>query len=142
MKQVQFAGLCLMLLVACGCQSNKEIQSSSLSDDIVEAAHETYAARIRAIRDGTSDTTNEIHSRYWADGIRALDPIKVYIHRNNIVVVQSITDGTEQGKYIYIPVSSHLPMSEIDGFVLSPEPLNGKTYNLGTGVFDFKRTGR
>jgi len=143
MKQVLLAGLCLMLLAACGCQSNEAPESpSSFPDDndLVEAAEATYVARLRATRGGTPDPTNEIYPAYWADGIKALNPIKVYKHRTNIVVVQRISDGIEQGKYICIPISSYLPMTGDDGFVFSPEPLSGKTYTLGSGVFDFKRT--
>ena len=141
MKHALLAGLCLMLSAACGCQSNEDPESSSLSaDDLVEAAHATYAARVRAVRGGTPDPTNEIYPTYWADGIKALDPIKVYTHRVNIVVVQSAGNGTEEGKYIVIPISSYMPMTGDDGFVFSPEPLNGNTYSLGDGVFDYKRT--
>jgi len=140
MKRVLLAGLCLMLAAACGCQSNEAPESSSLSrDDLVEAAEATYVARLRAVKGGTPDPTNEIYSTYWAGGIKALNPIKVYTHRVNIVVVQAISDGTEEGKYIVIPISSYLPMTGDDGFVFSPEPLNGNTYTM-SWVFDFKRT--
>ena len=142
MKQVLLASLCLMLLAACGCRSNEAPESSSLCrDDLVEAAEATYVARLRAVKGGTPDPTNEIYSTYWADGIKALNPIKVYTHRVNIVVVQRISDGTEQGKYICLPISSYMPMTGDDGFVFSPEPLSGNKYTLwNKGVFDFKRT--
>lgn len=140
MRCALLAGLCLVLSAACGCQSNEDPEPSSLStDDLVEAAHATYAARVRAVRGGTPDPTNEIYPKYWTDGIKALDPIKVYTHRVNIVVVQRISDGIEEGKYIVIPVSSYLPTTGDDGFVFSPEPLNGNTYSLRDGVFDYKR---
>ena len=141
MKQFLLTGLCLALLAACGCQSNEALEpASSSGDDLVEAAQATYVARLRAVKGGTPDATDEIYPTYWADGIKALNPIKVYKHRVNIVVVQDISDGIERGKYIYIPISSYLPMTGDDGFVFSPEPLRGNTYTLGNGVFDFKRT--
>jgi hypothetical protein len=105
----------------------------------VEAAHTTYVNRLRAVKGGTPDPTNEIYSRYWADGIKALNPVKVYTHRINMVVVQRISNGIEEGKYIVIPISSYMPMTGDDGFVFSPEPLKGKTYTL-IRVLDFKRT--
>jgi len=141
MKRILITGLCLMLASAYGCQSNEIPESSLLSsDDLVGAAHATYVNRLRAVKDGPPDPTNEIYSRYWADGIKALNPVKVYTHRINMVVVQRISEGIEEGKYICIPISSYLPMTGDDGFVFSPEPLNGNTYTLGNGVFDFKRS--
>ncbi|MCP4262470.1 MAG: LamG domain-containing protein [Planctomycetes bacterium] len=106
---------------------------------LVEAAEATYLACLDATRGGTNDPTNEIYSTYWADGIKALNPVKVYTHRINMVVVQHISNGTEEGKYIVIPISSYMPMTGDDGFVFSPEPLNGNTYTM-SWVFDFKRT--
>jgi hypothetical protein len=158
MKRVLFGGLCLVLLGLCGCGSGERGESSSLvageyssvytdeflslfSDDLVGAAHATYVARLRATRGGTPDPTNEYYPRYWAPRIRELKPIKVYKHRINIVVVQRIEDGVEYGKYIHIPISSYLPMTGVDGFTYSPEPLDGKTYTLhNNGVFDYTRT--
>ena len=71
---------------------------------------------------------------------KSLHPVKVYTHRVNIVVVQRMRGETEEGKYIYIMISSYLPQSGDDGFVFSPNPRSGNTYSLGDGVFDFKRT--
>jgi hypothetical protein len=93
----------------------------------------TQVAYVRAINAGTEKRGEEIPPACWADGIKALHPIKVYFHRVNIVVVQRISDGTEEGKYIYIPVSSYLPRSGDDGFTFTPDPTDGHT------VFDFKR---
>ena len=141
MKHVLLAGICLIMPAVCGCQWNKDPESSSLSQDyIVEAAHATYAVYVHAMQGVTHGPTKEIDSKYWADGIKALKPIKVYVHMVNIVVVQRIRDGSEEGKYVCIPVSSYLPMTGDDGFVFTPEPLSGSSYNLSNGVFDFKRT--
>jgi hypothetical protein len=141
MKHILLAGLSVMLLAAYGCESNTGPKwPSLLPDDITGDAHATYAAHVRAINAGTEKSSAEIPPAYWADRIRALNPIKVYTHRVNIVVVQRVSDGTEEGKYIYIPVSSYLPQTGDDGFVFSPNPRSGDTYTLGDGVFDFKRT--
>ena len=143
MRHILLAGLCLMLPAACGRQSNEAPESpSSFPDDnnLVKAAYATWLARRDATTGGTPDPTDELYPAYWADGIKALNPIKVYKHRNNIVVVQRISDGIEEGKYICIPISSYLPMTGDDGFVFSPEPLNGNTYTLGNGVFGFRRS--
>ena len=79
MKHVLLAGFCVMLLAACGCQSNEDPESSSLfsDDDLAEDAYATHVARHRATTGGTRDPTDEIYPTYWADGIKALNPIKV-----------------------------------------------------------------
>ena len=142
MRHVLLAGVCLMLLAARGCQSNEGPTSPSLfPDDLTGDAHATYAAHTRAINAGTEALATEIPSTYWADRIKALNPVKVYTHRVNIVVVQRISHGTEEGKYVYIPISSYLPQTGDDGFVFSPDQNSGETHTLGNGVFDFKRTG-
>lgn len=81
----------------------------------------------------------EIPPTYWDPGIQRLHPLKVYTHRGNLVVVQSVTDGVEHGKYIYLPVAPFHPTSAwfsnkhgVDGFVFRPA--------FGTGVYNYKRT--
>ena len=69
---------------------------------------------------------------YWPDRIKALNPIKVYTHRVNVVVVQRLSDGTEEGKYIYIPISSYLPRSGDDAFTFARTETNG--------VYDYRRS--
>ena len=130
-----------MLSVVCGCREKPKAASQSLfPDDLKGDANRTYVAYVRATKAGTARAGSEIPPAYWADRIKALHPIKVYIHRANIVVVQGTSGGREEGKYIHIPFSSYLPQTGDDGFVFSPNPSGGKTYTLGNGVFDFKRT--
>ncbi|MFC1525409.1 hypothetical protein ACFL6X_01205 [Candidatus Latescibacterota bacterium] len=106
-------------------------------DELVRDAAATHAAYVNA---GAGASGDDIPPAYWAEAIKALQPLKVYLHRINIVVVQRVTDGIEEGKYIYIPVSSYLPQSGVDGFELTPNPMSGDTYTLGDGIFEFKRT--
>ncbi len=113
---------------------------SLLPTDIRGEALATCAAHGKAIKAGTEKRNAEIPPVYWADRIRALNPIRIYTHRVNIVIVQRVGDGTEEGKYIYNPLSSYLPETGDDGFVFNPNPRSGDTYTLGDGVFDFKRT--
>ena len=75
----------------------------------------------------------------WHETIRELDPLYVYMHRLNIVVVLKRKNEIEEGKYIRVSLSSYLPMTGDDGFVFNPNPLNGNEYTLGNGLFDFKR---
>jgi outer membrane murein-binding lipoprotein Lpp len=116
------------------------LSSSLLVDDPMRSAYATYAAYMIA-NAGKSKSINEIPPAYWAAGIKQLNPVKVYIHQVNIVVVQRVTDGIEEGKYICIPLSSYgSPRTGDDGFVLSRNPSDGKTFPLGYQIFDFKRT--
>ena len=108
---------------------------------LVEAAYETYTRHVRARRGSGGEKRNpKIYRECWAEGIKQLKPIRVYKHKNNIVVVQKVRDNVEEGKYIHIPISSHLPMDGIDGFTLHPNPRKGNRYHLGDGIFDYQRT--
>jgi len=109
-------------------------------DELVRDATKTYAAYVNAVNAGTEEPGADIPPAYWAERIKALQPLKVYTHRVNIVVVQRVTDGIEEGIYIYIPISSYLPSPGDDGFEFTPNPKTGNTYTLGDGIFEFKRT--
>ena len=55
----------------------------------------------------------------WAQRIRALDPLYVYRHGMNIVVVLKREGEAEEGVYLHNPISSSAPFSkEFDGFRL------------------------
>lgn len=72
----------------------------------------------------------------WYKHIRDLDPLYVYDHRANVVVVLNVKDGMEAGKYIRGSQSSYIPQTGDDGFIFSINPQNGNPYN---GILDFKR---
>jgi hypothetical protein len=129
----------VLMLGLSGCQTKSSVEKNA---PLVDAAHETYARYVRAMRGygGEDPTPDEIPRQYWAEGIKKLKPIKVYKHRINIVVVQKVSDNVEEGKYIHNPVSSYLPKDGIDGFTLRPNPLKGNKYHLGDGIFDYQRT--
>jgi len=128
----------VLMLGLSGCRTKADFENNS---PLAEAAYETYTRYVRAIRgSGAENSTPDIPRECWAEGINKLKPIKVYRHRNNIVVTQKLRDNLEEGKYIYIPISSYLPMDGIDGFTLKPNPLKGNQYHLGDGIFDYKRT--
>jgi len=145
----------VLMLGLLGCQTKSGVEKNAplvdaayetntrgVENPLVDAAHETYARHVRAMRGygGEDPTPDEIPRQHWAEGIKKLKPIKVYKHKTNIVVVQRISDGTEEGKYICIPISSYLPMDGIDGFTLHPNPVKGNRYHLGDGIFDYQRT--
>lgn len=133
--------LCVTVIAGCAGWSNADdLKSSSLSAaQLTAAAEATYAAYMKAPEAAAEEPGVEIPAAFWTDGIRQLMPLRVYTHLVNIVVVQHVTDGIEKGKYIYIPISSYLPMSGDDGFVFSPNPWKADRYTLGSGIFDFER---
>ncbi|MEN6627935.1 MAG: hypothetical protein ABFD69_17050 [Candidatus Sumerlaeia bacterium] len=155
MKRFIFVGLGLMWL--CGCSGSADrIESSRKTDatpapettpapapilnSLQMAASETYRKYMTAaVGAGAKHPATEIPPAYWADAIKELKPIRVYTHRVNIVVVQRVNEEVEEGKYIYIPISSYLPENGVDGFTVTPNPHQGNTYQLGTGVFDYSR---
>ena len=124
-------------------EAGDETYTRSVDDHapLVEAAYETYNRHVRARRGSGGEKRNPvIYRECWAEGIKKLKPIRVYKHKNNIVVVQKVRDNVEEGKYIHIPISSHMPMDGIDGFTLHPNPMKGNRYYLGDGIFDYQRT--
>ncbi len=126
-----------------GCSATKppreaktpSLEATPFASSLTEGAEQT--SRNASGMPGSEDG---IPSQYWADPIKALHPVKVYTHRVNLVVVRHVHDGIEEGKYIYISISSYLPWPGDDGFEFTPNPLSGNKYTLGEGVFDFKRT--
>ncbi len=129
--------ICVFLLVVgcvCACRPASRPAASSGSpdhpDSLCQDATETYMAYVKAFKPGAA---TEVPSDYWSKGIRALQPVRVYLHRANLVVVMGVAGKIEQGKYIQGPVSSYFPQSGDDGFEFSSSP------GTGYGVYDFKR---
>jgi hypothetical protein len=75
----------------------------------------------------------------WSASVRALDPVSVYTHNHNTVVVLEVVDGVEYGTYITTPESSYRPESGHDGFTFASGPIKGSEFGFGSGVFEFKR---
>jgi hypothetical protein len=119
---------CLLTNTDCKKKSNDKV--SIFSSKLAESAEETYSRYTKQTNPNQITPSSEIPKQYWADKIKELKPIKVYIHRGNIVVVQKISDNTEEGKYIYMPISSYMPDNGDDGFTFTP---------LGDNLYDFKR---
>jgi hypothetical protein len=137
MKYMPLICLCLTLFACLGCQSSNDSGSASLlfPDNLAGDAHQTYVSYLNAYKAGTDDMSSDaIPPVYWANRVKRLDPIKVYIHRVNIVIVQCESDGIEEGKYVYIPISSYLPRTGDDGFTFN------ENHEMGEGVYNFKRS--
>lgn len=126
------------LLGLSGCMQAPADPGSTFSKGLQRSAWKTLEDYDQAVLSGREKMRAEIPAAYWQPDIKRLQPVKVYSHRVNLVVVQSLRDGVEQGKYINLPVSSWLPVSHWfsnkthDGFVFRPA--------LGAGVYHFTRT--
>ena len=132
------AGVSLLLCILAGCQSGQPVQNTSYRpNDLVLAADRTYTNYLNALKTGKEPKPQDyseygIPVKYWTDLIIALKPMKVYTHRVNIVVAQGTSAGTEEGKYIYMPISSYLPRSGDDRFTFTPTDVDG--------VYDYERS--
>ena len=111
-----------------GCEDNSTERNAGFSPDTAEAAYKTHVQYVRAVNAGTEKLSEEIPEQYWADGIKTLEPVKVYLHRHNVVVVQKLSANAEEGKYIYIPVSSYIPRSGVDDFTFTKSQGNVHDY--------------
>ena len=109
------------LFVIQGCEGKAAEGKGDFTTDTVGAAYKTYVEYVRAVNAGKGKLSEDIPEQYWADGIKALKPVKVYQHRANIVAVQEASGEMERGKYIYIPVSSYIPHSGDDGFTFTEQ---------------------
>lgn len=134
MKYFLFAAFALGLLTGCGGTTNTASQTPPpFSNDLPGAANATYVKYMQAVTAASPHPADQIPQTYWADGIKALNPVRVYKHRVNIVVVEREKDGIEEGKHISLPISSYHPANGEDGFTFTPNP------KLGRGVSDYKR---
>jgi len=119
------------VFAAAGCGRNPEAGEGNFAGlDLAIAGLQTYARYIKAVNAGTQVRSDEIGPEYWAEEIKKLRPIKVYQHRCNMVVVQNVSPGREEGKYICTMISSYAPQSGEDGFAFS---------EVGSSVYDFTR---
>lgn len=110
------------------------------SDQALRAgAERTYVNYNRAWQAGTETDRTQIAQTYWTDEIKFLQPVRVYLHAANVVVVQKTGEGTESGKYLTLMISSVHPTNGRDGFEYTPNPRVNGGYSAGTGVFNYTR---
>ena len=113
----------VLMVFACGiagCKPKEHTTTSSVTlGDLPRAALEMQTAFVKEIGAHGGAPDGQIPSNYWNDPIKALNPIRIYFHRMNILVVQQINDRVETGKYICSPISSYWPQSGVDGLDLT-----------------------
>jgi hypothetical protein len=137
-------GAMLLLPILTVGQTKNSAEGISSTVGLKAAAEETYANYNRAFQAGREKLQpeggrHEIPSKYWAEVIKGLKPLSVYLHRMNVVVVQRITDGIEEGKYIFILISSYAPQNGVDGFEYTPNPQRNNLFYAGDEVLDYRR---
>jgi hypothetical protein len=121
--------VCLFVVFGCKKKQNGE-DAGLLPDNLAVSALQTHIQYIKAVNSGVQGSSDEIAKKYWTDEIKMLEPIRVYRHRGNIVVVQRASANWEEGLYISIMISSYAPQSGDDGFTFT---------DIGNSVYDFKR---
>lgn len=125
--------LCLLgcLFVFFGCKKKPGSEDAGIiPDNLAIAALQIHARYIKAVNSGVQKPSDEISKKYWTDEIKRLNPIKVYRHGTNIVVVQKATANRQEGLYIILMISSYAPNSGDDGFTFT---------DLGNSVYKFER---
>ncbi len=127
------AGVCLgWLFMAVGCGDRAgSIDTRPSSDTLSMAALSTHARYVQMRGASEIPPFQEIPRSCWAKEIRGLHPLRVCLHRANLVVVQKESDGVEEGKYISTIISSYAPRSGDDDFTFT---------NHEGSVCDFKRS--
>ncbi len=124
----------VLLFLVVGCGARRGNSGGDLAPDALGAAAlETHSRHVKKCGATETPPAREIAESCWAKEIAALRPLRVYLHRTNLVVVQRESGEMEEGKYIYILISSYLPQSGDDGFTFT---------NQDGCVSDFRRVKR
>ncbi len=115
MKTIVMALFMAGIFGVAGCRaavSREQLVKNIGPEALVKAAWKTHANYIKANVDHTAGL---IPPECWEEPIRCLKPVRVYLHRVNVVVVTNETKEQEEGLYICIPISSYIPDAR-DGF--------------------------
>ena len=139
LRRMTVVSMGALLVFLCSCMQGPADPGSTFHKGLQRDAWRTLAAYDSALLAHREKNRTEVPPAYWDPGIQRLHPAKVYTHRGNLVVAQSVTDGAEHGKYIDLPVAPFHPKAawfshepEVDGFVFRPV--------AGTGVLNYSRT--
>ena len=73
----------------------------------------------------SKSSTPEIPPELWAVEIKKLKPLKVFYHNNNLALLFNESENEINGIYIYVPISSYLPIEEIMSLTV-----NGENYDF------------
>jgi len=117
----------LAVLILSGCRTDRtprELVAHVGSDKLVTEATWALAKFVSEYK----AAPGELPSRFWGKSIRELDPVRVYNHRFNLVVVLESSATEERGVYISAIQSSYAPRDGDDKF--SFEPIDGGVYSF------------
>jgi hypothetical protein len=89
--------------------------------DLSMAAMRTERRYREAVDSGELTPYGPIPPEMWEPAIKGLNPIRIYMHRMNLVIVQQEIGGREEGIYLTNPISSYAPFGNDDGFETSRE---------------------
>ncbi len=110
---VALAGLVLVLAGGAAETDHARLVQEIGPEALVSGAWKTQIALVQVEKRGTD---GDIPQACWAEPIRRLNPLRVYLHRVNVVVVTKEDKQGEMGLYICIPISSFIPREGDDGF--------------------------
>ena len=131
-SDILLISMLLISVALASCGSSEQPVVSLHDSPLQQAATETSFAYLTAVRDGLESQSAEIPQKFWSEELRSLNPIRVYTHRVNVVIVQEENAEMEKGRYVYISISSYLPRDGDDGFTF-------KTLEDGTYGYERKK---
>lgn len=131
-SNILLISMLLISVVLASCRISEQHVGSLYDSPLQKAAAETSSAYYTAVREGLESLSEEIPQKFWSEELRSLNPIRVYTHRVNVVIVQEENAEKENGRYVYILISSYLPRDGDDGFTF-------KTLEDGTYRYERKK---
>jgi hypothetical protein len=138
--------LIISVVALCGGAQGKELPSppdvSKLARDCTEAfVHVDHSAAAAhdmwcppSLRPYfLSEDRGPIPSRWWPQSVRRLHPLFVYSEGHGaVIIVQAVTQHSERGVYVHLPVSSEMR-------ALEDKNPPWHYLHLGKGVFRYER---
>jgi hypothetical protein len=111
-SKLLIAAILISGLLATACSVEKTPEKAVLDLGFIGAAMETVVQYNHSSVKGTIPY-DEIPKEFWAPEIEALNALKVYWHNNNLAIVLPGSGDEAHGIYVYVPISSYMPMGDI-----------------------------
>ncbi len=117
----------IVSLLVCGCsaeQPSTQEHGEHLQDEGLASAAMDTVVRFNKSRPATLSA--DIPREFWGAEIEGLNPLKVYWHKNNVAIVLRDFTSEVDGIYVYVPISSYLPMGDTIQLTFGQEPYSFK----------------